>query len=97
VQSARQAVHWKPRLGLAGELRRRSPPATAVSRRPPPLSRSRASVAVRSRSNAPDLIQPPRFARVHLQLLDLDPMDLDLVNRVNPAGPGTFAENPHVF
>jgi hypothetical protein len=64
VLSARQTEAQNPGLGLAGELRRRSPPATAVSRRPPSLSRSHAFVAIRSRSNALDLIQPPRFARV---------------------------------
>jgi hypothetical protein len=71
----------EPRIG---SRRRALPPAAVVSRRPPLLSRSRASVAVRSRSNTPDLIQPPRFTCMHLQSLDLDPMDIDLVNRVKP-------------
>jgi hypothetical protein len=50
-------------LGLAGELRRCSPPATAISCRPPPTGRSHASSAAGSRSNAPDLNPLPRRLR----------------------------------
>jgi hypothetical protein len=49
----------EPEFVIAGELRRCSPPATTVSRRPPPLSRAHASSAAGSRSDAPDSIPPP--------------------------------------
>jgi hypothetical protein len=50
-----ETLHW----GLAGESRRRSPPATIAFRRLPPLSRALASSAAGSRSDAPDSISSP--------------------------------------
>jgi hypothetical protein len=59
------------------------------------------SVAAGSRSDAPDPIQPHRFARMRPQPSDLDPMDLDRVNSSQPvkpaASPGNFAKKSLSF
>jgi hypothetical protein len=68
------------------------------TRSKPAARRLRTTRAIGSGSDAS---RRPHLTRTRPQASDLDPMDLDRVNpestRSNPAGPGSFVENPPSF